>query len=462
MKAWEQEKIRKLFAIVFVVVLTIIPLSLCFNRSVWLDEAFSLRWSTLPFPNFVKRIVEDVHPPLYYLFLRMVLTLTNNSLFAAKIFSVAAVTLLFVIGAVFVRKEFGCKAMVFYGLFVLFNPMMLKKAVEVRMYTWAFLSVTYSSVQMYYLLKQSPKKKNWILFTLSSVAAAYTHYFAALSLVVVYAGLLIFHLFTRNWKQIKAWMICAGCTILLYLPWLPILLKQVKSDNVSWIQPATSRLGVMRDMLRTDIPKIETIYMLLMIGFLIGGLVLFCRRKTAELYWSLVCMSAVWVVLAFGLLYEKLMRPLLSARYLMIPLYISILGMSVLWKYIPKYILVIPVIFFLVTGASVYRTVFVEEYHTRTDETLQFAEEHVRDGDIIFYDADSLCSVIPYYFPNMSEQSVDIYAGDYEYLWYFDTYQSLDYEKLDKEHKKYVVYSGYGFDNVNFDIIYITCGDVVD
>lgn len=100
-------------------------------------------------------------------------------------------------------------------------------------------------------------------------------------------------------------------------------------------------------MLRTDIPKTETIYILLMIGFLIGGFVLFCRRKTAALYWSLVCMSAVWVVLVFGLLCEKLMRPVLSARYLVIPLYISILGMSVLWKYIPKYVLLIPVIFFL-------------------------------------------------------------------------------------------------------------------
>lgn len=462
MKVWGQEKTRKLFAVVFVVILTIIPLSLCFNQSVWLDEAFSLRWSMLPFPDFVERVVRDVHPPFYYLLLRIVLTLTNNSLFAAKIFSVTAVMLLLVIGAVFVRKEFGCKAMIFYGLFVLFNPMMLKKAVEIRMYTWAFLSVTCSSVQMYYLLKQSPKRKNWILFTLSSVAAAYTHYFAALSLVVVYAGLLIFYLFTRNGKQIKAWLLCAGCTILLYLPWLPILFKQIKSDNISWIQPATSRLGVVRDMMRTDIPNTETIYILLMIGFWIGGFVLFCRRKTAALYWSLVCMSAVWVVLVFGLLCERLIRPILSARYLVIPLYISILGMSVLWKYIPKYVLLIPVIFFLVTGAGVYHTVFYEEYHTRTDKTLQFAEEHIKDGDIIFYDANSLCSVIPYYFPDMSEQGVDIYEGDYEYLWYFDACQSLDYEKLDKENKKYVVYSGYGFDNVNFDIIYITGGDVAD
>ena len=105
----------------------------------------------------------------------------------------------------------------------------------------------------------------------------------------------------------------------------------------------------------------------------------------------------------------------MEPRYLVIALYVSILGMSALWKYIPRYLLFIPAVFFLVTGADVYRTVFVEEYHTKTDETFRFAKEHIKDGDIIFYDADSLCSGIPYYFPNMSEQGVDIYDGEYEY-----------------------------------------------
>lgn len=303
------------------------------------------------------------------------------------------------------------------------------------------------------------QEKNWILFTLSSVAAAYLHYFAVLTLVVVYAGLLVFYLFTRNGKQIKAWLLCAGSTVLLYLPWLPVFWGQAKSDNVSWIQPSTSRLGIMRDMLRTNIPQTEVVYILLLAAFWIGGFVLFCKKKTAELYWSVVCMSAVWAVLLFGLLCEKLFKPVLTPRYLVIALYVSILGMSALWKYIPRYLLLIPAVFFLVTGVGVYRTVFAEEYHTKTDETLRFAKEHIKDGDIIFYDANSLCSVIPYYFPNMSEQGVDIYDGEYEYLWYFDTYQSLDYGRLDRSGKEYIEYGSYGFDNVEFDIIYITGKD---
>ena len=91
---FQSEKSRKIFTIVFVSVLTLIPVTLCFNRSVWLDEAFSLRFSMWPFPDFFQRIKLDVCP-LYLITLRMVLTLTSNSLLAAKLFSVAAVFLLF-------------------------------------------------------------------------------------------------------------------------------------------------------------------------------------------------------------------------------------------------------------------------------------------------------------------------------------------------------------------------------
>lgn len=454
MQVLKSEKGRRIFTVIFVVVLTIIPLSLCFNQNVWLDEAFSLRWSMWPFPDFFRRITLDVCP-LYLILLRIVLTVTNNSLLAAKLFSVLGVFLLFLIGVYFVRKEFGYKAMVFYCLFILFTPMTLKKAVEVRMYTLAFLGVTCSSVQMYHLLKKSANRKNWILFTVSSLAAAYTHYFSVLSLIVLYAGLLIFYLFTRNWKQVIAWLICSACTAIGYLPWVPVVIRQSNSETTSWITMSTSRLGVMRDVFQTHIPKLENVYILMLIVLLIVGFILFCKLKTVELYWSLVCMSTVWVVLIFGLIWQSLMRPILVDRYLMIPLCISIMGMSYIWKYISKYALLLPCILFLITGMGTYPKVFEEEYNPITKETLAFAQAHIQDADIILHDADSLSSVVPYFFPERVELDGDIYAGNYSYLWYFDTYQTLDLERLTKNNIAYEYYGEYGFDNVPFAIYYI-------
>lgn len=451
---FQGEKKRKIFSIVFIGILTLLPVSLCFNQSVWTDEAFSLRWSMWPLPEFWERITLDVCP-LYLILLRIVLTITNNSLLAAKLFSVLAVFLLFLTGAVFVRKNCGCKAMVFYCLFLLFTPMMLKKSVEVRTYTWAFLWVSLSCVQMYYLLKKDAEKKNWILFTVCSLAAAYTHYFAVLTLVIVYAGLLLFFLFTRNFRQVKAWLLCALVTIIGYLPWVPVILRQTKSVTTSWIPASSSRLGILRDMFATDIAGVENIYILLLVAFFVFGLVLFCKYRTPELYWSLVCMSLVWGVLIFGLVFEKLSRPVLVDRYLMIPFCASILGMSYLCKYIPRWLLALPCAFFIFMGVGIYQNVYEEEYHTLTDETLQFAEENIREGDIICYDADSLSSVVPYYFPHMSEESPDVYSGAYDHLWYFDVFQTLDLEKLENQGIRYLSHGEYGFDNVNFTIYYV-------
>ena len=453
---FKNEKIKKFFTIIFVSILIIIPISLCFSKSIWVDEGFSLRWSMWPFPAFIERIKLDVCP-LYLCMLRIVLTVTGNSLLAAKLFSVLAVFLLFIIGAFFVKREFGYRAMIFYCLFVLFTPMMLTKSVEVRTYTWSFFFVSYSCVQMYYLLRPSCTRKNWILFTLSSLAAAYTHYFAVLTLVIVYSGIFIFYLFKRDFKKLMAWLLCAICTIVLYLPWVPIILRQMKSETTSWIPAATSRLGIMRDMFRSDIPRLENIYILLLVIFALVGFILWCRLRTVELYWSLVCMSAVWIILIFGLLFEKMMRPVLVAKYLMIPLYVTILGMCCICKYMPKYLLCIPMLLFVITGLRVYPKVYAAEYDTMAEETLQFADEHFREGDIILYDYGDLCSVIPYYFPETVEiyiEEYDMYSANFDYIWYFAAKNKMDMEELQEYNIQYIDYGVYGFD-LEFTIYYL-------
>ncbi len=462
---FKSEKFKKIFTILFILILTIIPLSLCFSKSIWGDEGFSLRWSTLPFPKFLKRMTLDVCP-LYLIALRLILMLTNKSLLAAKLFSVLAVFLLFMIGVYFVRKEFGYKAMVFYCMFILFTPMMLDKAVEVRTYTWSFFLVSCSCVQMYHLLKPSASRKNWVLFTLSSLAAAYTHYFAVLTLVVVYAGMLLFYLFTRDFKNLKSWLICAGCTIVGYLPWVPIILRQTVSETTSWIPASTSRLGIMRDMFMfNSFKEAANVYILLLVVFAVVGFVLWCRLRTVELYWSLVCMSAVWIILIFGLLFERIMRPILVGKYLMIPLCVTILGMSLICRYIPRYLLCIPLLIFIMSGLRAYPEAYAQEYDNMAEATLQFADEHFLKGDNILYDYGGLGSVIPYYFPDMIHIYItgyDIYTEDFDYLWYFkaedksDAKEPLevDMEALKDYNIKYIDYGVYGFD-LDFTIYYL-------
>lgn len=343
--------------------------------------------------------------------------------------------------------------MTFLGLFLVSMPMVMKRAVEVRMYTWAFLWLMLACGQMYKILTGENVKKNWILFTVFSLAAAYTHYFAVLTLVIIYAGAGGYFLFTKAFDKFRSWLWCCAVIIVGYLPWTPIVLRQTGSETTSWIPGQTNVLDVLRSMFATNIARSDIFFLLVLALFWLYGLVLFFKKRTPEIFWSLLCMSCVWAIWVFGLAFELISRPILTRKYLMIPLCVTILGMSYLCKYINKYVVLALCILLIIVGIDVYKTVWQEEYGTKVEDTLQFAREHFEPGDIIAFDAGSLSSVVPYYFPE-SRQIEDIYSDEYEELWYLDVEQSLDFDKLKENQISYQEYGDYGFD-VEFKIYYL-------
>src|SRR5687768_6529637 len=59
------------------------------DRSLWFDEAFSWRLVLFPLPEMITRAAADVHPPLYYFFLKGWTGVFGSSLAALRAFSVA-------------------------------------------------------------------------------------------------------------------------------------------------------------------------------------------------------------------------------------------------------------------------------------------------------------------------------------------------------------------------------------
>ena len=101
---------------------------------------------------------------------------------------------------------------------------------EIRMYSLAMLLVTVMGIYAYRIYKDS-KIKNWVTFTIFSLASAYTHYYALIAAVIVNGILFgyILHKSIKNhkdnnepWltKDLKIFIIVAITQIVLYLPWL--------------------------------------------------------------------------------------------------------------------------------------------------------------------------------------------------------------------------------------------------
>ena len=102
---------------------------------------------------------------------------------------------------------------------------------EARMYTLAAFFVSAAYVELYYILK-SGKIIHWVLFAICSLGAAYTHYYALITVAFFYLTLLIMMFFQH--KLIKPTVITSVMTIVGYLPWLTILISTFKRTAAGW------------------------------------------------------------------------------------------------------------------------------------------------------------------------------------------------------------------------------------
>ena len=149
-------------------------------QNLTLDEAFSVKLARMTIGDLVTASAADVHPPLFYIILRMFGAIGKQSLTAYRIISVVPIWLILCyIGAYKISKKYGVISSVFFiGCFggAYYT---CEEAMNVRMYGWAAFFVIISFV---YILEwfESRKTNKIIISAGFTVCAMYTHYFALL------------------------------------------------------------------------------------------------------------------------------------------------------------------------------------------------------------------------------------------------------------------------------------------
>jgi uncharacterized membrane protein len=79
---------------VLVLVMVGFGLRLLVTRSIWLDEAISIRQAQLPFNEMISQLAGDVHPPLHHAVLWATVRLLGTGELAVRMPSIVAGTLL--------------------------------------------------------------------------------------------------------------------------------------------------------------------------------------------------------------------------------------------------------------------------------------------------------------------------------------------------------------------------------
>ena len=362
----------------------------------------------------LQRLINDVHPPLYYFLLKIILDISHESLVCARLFSAVSCIVFLWSGALFIQQNFGKKSAIFYVFFLYLNPFMPQKATEIRMYMFASMFVIWCGIVTLRLL-QNENKREWIHFVVSSLLAAYTHYYALLTVAFLYAGILLWFLIKWNKRGIYRWFFCSVATVVGYLPWLPTVVRQIKDVNSGyWIEVPSSRLAPLRELFYSrigyEIRYSEHVYIFCLLAFVMIALIAFIRTRSVEAYWALVCNSALWGILIFSIIYMQYFRPILVSRYLIMAVCLAALGGCSTIRFINKYIILCVCAFFLIVGGKRYWDSMAGQRNRNTTNTLAYVEENMSSLDTIFYiyqENAYFSQCMTYYFPEISSQSVE-------------------------------------------------------
>ena len=265
------------------------------------------------------------------------------------------------------------------------------------------------------LIKWWKRNKHWLLFWVYGILTAYTQYYACVAVIAIYIALFVFFVVkahknktgksvcekvqinqeqVENRKTIQneaaiqnkaaikdqnricarngigKVLLCAGLSVLAYLPWLPFFFSQVRTVSSSyWIQPLTwkSIFGCMKYIFLPVSYAVKKNYVLACVMILLFGAAFLysflMKRKDARGRFFLL--TGLWIAVfttLIGFVCSILNRPIFVYRYL-IPCLgaMWLVAAVVLWDFIEKNWGILLFVPFLLSGYSNMQGFYGEE-----------------------------------------------------------------------------------------------------
>ncbi|MDR3223874.1 MAG: glycosyltransferase family 39 protein [Methanobrevibacter sp.] len=383
------------FLSVFSIVLLIILLVSGVNQAFFSqDEEFTFHLVSYSFEEIILATAADVHPPLYYFLLKLFLMCFSSSLsvsiILAKVFSVIPLILLICFSFIKIRKDFDWLTV---GIF-LFSLVSMSKILyyftQIRMYSYVMFFMFLSFYYCCEIIKK-PNKKNWIIFTVFGLLAAYTHYYGVIAVGFLFLFLFI-HIVRGNWEFFKSWVLSFIATLLVYCPWIYFFSSSKYFYGSELGVPSfTVVFGIVGFMFSpiTDVLNHNSLNIYGLILFIVVlvflMVILFKRKRIMAVDYGFALFVGV---LFFGLIFSVLVKPIFNERYLLLVLVCFWFSFSVLLSrsYSKKKIF-IPVLIVLIFVGFVNSLYFVDckNYEFMTDLQFKNSISNLTVNDTIVY-----------------------------------------------------------------------------
>lgn len=412
-----------------------------FDNAFWGDEGYTIKLAKMTVENMIVTTAADVHPPLYYLLAQLLYRLFGNYGFAYHLSGLLPYVAIVVVGCTKIKKYFG----VIPAAILITMSSLMKNAVtynvEVRMYALAALFILIAYIAYYRVIEKN-NVPSWIVFVIASLAAAYTHYYALISVAFLYAMLFPLAILMRKYR--KGLVISYVVTILAYLPWLMILVNSFSRTANSWWLKTIPTIS--------DSFKFLLDYKWVAILFLVSFFVFAAKqmnllsvqlsdmKKTKEihikihpfeelqwsgkLYWVVAGLISIVGTIAVGLALSYLVRPFFVLRYLFpvsAMMYI-IFGVCISEMRLPRLWNVVLVGLIFCVQVPNYVKTYNADYRLNS-ETTRFLEavKPGRDVKLITNNSHLGWNLLAYYFPGntsaFDKGNLNKLAGDDKEVW---------------------------------------------
>jgi uncharacterized membrane protein len=212
------------------------------DNCLWFDEIYSVhaaehRWNELF--HFVA--VDLIHPPLFYVILKIWIALGGESLLWLRLLPVGF-SILTIIPFRLVSGELKRSSMGLLGILLLtVNGSLLKYSQEVRMYSM-LMCVSLFSFWLFLRYLNKGKSLGWLIVV--NIVLVWTHYFAWF--VVAGEVVTVLILDREKWRQMFS---MATITTVTFLPWAWCILNVAGSgdlaQNIGWMpRPGPREIGI--------------------------------------------------------------------------------------------------------------------------------------------------------------------------------------------------------------------------
>ena len=136
-----------------------------FGQDIWFDEVFSVNFIQHSYREIAALTGKDVHPPLYYWYLKLfhdigkVLVPAASSIVLCKLASMLPFVGIFVYTLTAIRKNFGLHVAGLFWFLVMTMPQISNYTVEIRMYSLALFFITAAFVHSCELVRAFPAQE---------------------------------------------------------------------------------------------------------------------------------------------------------------------------------------------------------------------------------------------------------------------------------------------------------------